>query len=569
MAIKLPSIAPRFWGAALLSLVSVTVSSACNAPSEPTGPGELPDGAWLGEASPQEVLTSEYCASPQPGDTPLRRLTNAEYRNTLEDLGLPREDVEAATATFLNEPVSLGFRNGARTLHVDTLMSQQYARVAVEFRDRLAADCAADDDERDCVARFVNGLGGRLFRRPLTSEDTVSFLAIFDKAKAGGDATNQATAWIVEAMLLSPEFLYRVEIPDEETALVSGYEMASRLSYTFWQSPPDQELLEAAQAGELRTAEQVGAQVRRLLRDGRALRVYEFFRQWLDLDELDSIERDEILYPNLPGNLAQLLLTENEAFVKKLLTQGASDLKDLFTAPYTYANADLAAHYGLQGPTGASFEKVEAPERAGILTQAMLAVHDGPTRTSIVRRGLKIRTDFLCQLVPAPPDTVDLTLDGIGAGLTQAERLAQHRENPSCAQCHSLMDPIGSLFEGFDAVGRPRLADEHGSPVQTEGEVTATLDLDGPYSTLPALAAAMAESREVEQCYLIQNFRFFFGREAEREDLCSQAQLTQHFQDAGQSLAELFVGLSRTDAFRYKAGLSRLNGASGEEEDEQ
>ena len=556
----------RFASGARVALL-LAVVAGCNASSEsePAAPGELPEGEWLNETSPQQVLTSEYCASPQPGDTPLRRLTNAEYRNTLEDLGLPRADVEAATSSLPSEPVSLGFRTGARTLHVDTLMSQQYARVAIEFRDRLAANCSGDEDERDCVSAFISGLGGRLFRRPLTGAEVDSFLGIFDKAKEGGDTTNEATAWVVEALLLSPEFLYRVEIPEEETAEVSDYEMASRLSYTFWQSPPDQELLDRAAAGELRTNEQIERQVRRLLSDGRALRVYEFFRQWLDLDELESVERDEALYPHLPGNLTELLLTENEAFVKTLLGRGDADLRELFAAPYTYANAELAAHYGLEGPSGAAFEKVDAPERSGILSQAMLAVHDGPTRTSIVRRGLKIRTDFLCQLVPAPPDTVDLTLDGIGENLTQAERLAQHRETPSCAQCHSLMDPIGSVFEGFDAVGRPRQVDEYGSPVVAQGEVTATLDLDGQYNSLPDLAEKMAESREVEQCYLMQNFRFFFGREAERDDLCSQAQLTEHFQDSGQSLAELFVGLSRTDAFRYKAGLAQLNGASDEE----
>lgn len=547
------------------ALVLLAFSGACNAPSaEPAEPGELPLGDWLDETSPQEVLTSEYCSSPQPGDTPLRRLTNAEYRNTLEDLGLPRADVEAATASFPSEPVSLGFRNGARTLHVDTLMSQEYARVAVEFRERLASDCSEGAEERACVTGFIRGLGGKLFRRPLTSEETDSFLALFDKAKDGGDATNAATAWIVEAMLLSPEFLYRVEIPEEETAAVSDYEMASRLSYTFWQSPPDQELLDAAAAGELRTSDQIETQVRRLLRDGRALRVYEFFRQWLDLDRLVSIVRDEVLYPDLPANLAELLLTENEAFVKTLLTRGESDLKELLSAPYTYANRDLAAHYGLEGPSGTSFEKVDAPERAGILSQAMLAVQDGPTRTSIVRRGLKIRTDFLCQLVPAPPANVDLTLDGIGADLTQAERLAEHRENPACAQCHRMMDPIGSVFEGFDAVGRPREVDEYGSPVVVQGEVAESFDLDGQYASLPELAEAMGESREVEQCYLMQNFRFFFGREAERADLCSQAELTEHFQESGQSLSELFVGLARTDAFRYKAGLAHRS-SEGEE----
>ncbi len=544
------------FSAVTLFLAALT---GCAADSEEPVVGELPEGDWLDETPPGQVLSSEFCGVPRPGDTPLRRLTNEEYRNTLEDLGIPRGEVDAATESIPSEPMSLGFRNGARTLHVDSLMAQEYARVAQHFRSRLSVDCAGADDERTCVSNFIASVGEKLFRRPLTDDDRDSFLSLFDRATEGGEATPGAIAWVVEAMLLSPEFLYRVEVPEDETARVAGYEMASRLSYTFWQSPPDQELLDAAAAGELETDAQIEHQVRRLLRDGRALRVYEFFRQWLDLDELDAIDRDESLYPNLPSNLKELLLTENEAFVKTLLTRGDADLTDLLSAPYTYANEALARHYDLEGPTGQSFERVEAPDRSGILSQAMLAVQDGPTRTSIVRRGLKIRTDFLCQLVPAPPDTVDLTLDGIGSDLTQAERLALHREAPACAQCHTMMDPIGVAFEGFDAVGRARTVDEYGSPVETLGEVTNTLDLDGQYDGVRQLGQAMAESREVEQCYLIQNFRFFFGREAMRDDLCSQAQLTDHFQESDQSLAELFVALARTDAFRFKAGLDVLN----------
>ena len=138
----------------------------------------------------------------------------------------------------------------------------------------------------------------------------------------------------------------------------------------------------------------------------------------------------------------------------------------LFTAPYTFANAALAKHYGLTGPTGSTYERVDAPGRAGVLTQGMMLAHDKATRTSIVRRGLKIRTDVLCQIVPAPPPDVDLSsLDKTATSVSQRERLEQHRTQASCAGCHNLMDPIGVVFEGFDAVGRARTVDEMGLPV--------------------------------------------------------------------------------------------------------
>lgn len=517
----------------------------------------LPDGDWLGQVEPRAVLATDFCKAPRPGDSPLRRLTNSEYRNTLQELGLPRTEIDEATANLPSEPESLGFRNGARSLNVDSLLAQEYARIAKRFAGYVVPSCDDDDDadERACAERFVETVGEKLHRRPLDVDELDSYLAIYDASRSGNDDFQAAIAWMVEAMLQSPHFLYRVELPEAATARVTGYEMASRLSYTFWQSPPDDELLAAAAAGELDSDEGVELQLRRLLRSGRAMRVYEFFEQWLDLDELSSISRDESLYPDLPGNLAELLRAENRAFVQDLLRHGDSTLTDLLTAEHTFVNAALGEHYGLTGADSDAFTRVPAPGRRGVLTQGMLAVQDGPTRTSIVRRGLKIRTDFLCQNVPAPPDTVNLTLEGIGEDMTQAERLALHRNNASCLGCHQLMDPLGVAFENFDAVGRFRTSDEYGTPVVTAGEFAKTMDLDGPVHSVADVALALAGSREVQQCYLMQNFRFFFGREASAADLCSQAQLTEHFQTSGQSLVELLVGLTRTDAFLYKVGL--------------
>lgn len=516
---------------------------------------ELPEGQWLDQVAPRAVLATELCQTPQPGDSPLRRLTNAEYRNTLEDVGLPRDEIDRATANLPSEPISLGFRNGARTLNVDSLLAQEYARVARTFSNRLSPKCADGDTERQCAAAFAVDLGRQLHRRPLSAEQTEAYVALYDAASAGGDGFGTAIAWMVEAMLQSPHFLYRVEIPEGTATRVTGYEMASRLSYTFWQSPPDEALLSAAEAGELETDVGIEQQARRLLSSGRALRVYEFFEQWLDLDELTVLARDPDLYPGLPSNLPALLRAESRAFVEGLLQRGDGALSELLTAEYTFANAALAEHYALDGPEGNVFERIPAPGRRGILTQGMLAVQDASTRTSIVRRGLKIRTDFLCQTVPAPPDDVDLTLDGIGAELSQVERLALHRQNASCAGCHQLMDPLGVAFENFDAVGRFRAQDEYGAPVDTSGEFVLTMDIDGPVDSVSAVALALASSREMEQCYLMQNFRFFFGREAKAADLCSQAQLTEHFQASGQGLADLFIGLTKTDAFLYKVGL--------------
>src|SRR5262249_23737261 len=152
--------------------------------------------------------------------------------------------------------------------------------------------------------------------------------------------------------------------------------------------------------------------------------------------------------------------------VGDLVSSPTGDFTTLLTAPYTFANAALAKHYGLAGVTGTAFAKVDAPGRSGVLTQGMMLAHDKATRTSIVRRGLKLRTDVLCQIVPAPPPNVNITLDDPSqANVSQRARLEQHRMNAACSGCHNLMDPIGVVFEGFDAVGRPRTTDETGAPV--------------------------------------------------------------------------------------------------------
>lgn len=512
----------------------------------------LPEGPWLGSADPEQVLDSSFCTTPQPGETPLRRLTNLEYRNTLLDVGFNAEVVDSAVLALPSEPESLGFRNGASALTVTSLMAQKYQGIAVDLSGEYSYPCSQGSDSA-CADEMIARVGARIHRRALTDDERASYREIYDQSLAFSSHA-EGIGWVMQALLQSPHFLYRVEIPAPEGVTpVVDHEMANRLSYMLWQAPPDETLLSVAGSGQLRTKEQVLEQALRMLQDPRAEHVLDFFEQWLDLDELHEVERDEALYPGISDQLAPLLRAESRSFLLHLLRQPGASYRDLLSAEYTFANAELAEHYGLSPVDGDAFQLVQAPGRHGILTQGMLATQDGPTRTSIVRRGLKIRTDLLCQLVPAPPDTVDLTLDGLGDDLTQAQRLLQHREDASCAKCHTRMDPIGQVFEGFDAVGRARTTDEYGNPIDAQGEVTDTVDADGPVSGVAELAQRLADSTEAQQCYMIQNLRYYLGREVSEKDLCTQAQLIDYWRDRDLSLTELLVGITQTDAFLYKA----------------
>jgi hypothetical protein len=519
----------------------------------------------LAGKTPEEVLASGVCQGPAPGRAPLRRLSNAEYRNTMTDLLGDSPAVQAliatATRSFPSETESLGFRNNADYLGVSTLVAQGYVDAAEQFLDAIAANQAflsctpSAGAELDCARTFIQNFGKRAFRRPLSADEATQYAAIFEKSLQAYDFDSavRATAF---AFLQSPKFLYRVEFgaaASGATARPSGYEMANRLSYLFWQSMPDQELFDAAENNQLQTPAQIEAQARRMLRSTKAARLLEYFDEWLGTDTLPTtFTRDATLYPDLDPNLVPLLQQETRAFVTSVLARPDGNLSELFTAPYTFANAGLAKHYGLTGATGSEFVKVDAPGRAGVLTQGMMLARDKATRTSIVRRGLKVRLDVLCELVPAPPPNVNLTLDTTDTSkLTQRQRLEQHRVSPSCAGCHDLMDPVGVVFEGFDAVGRPRTLDEHGAAVDTTSTISRTKDANGSVSNPVQLGQMLAQSEEVRSCYVTKSFRFFYGRDTDAADACSLAQLSKSFQGKAYSLSELLIALTQTDAFLY------------------
>jgi hypothetical protein len=528
------------------------------------GAGRVVGPAVLNGMTPEQMLATAMCKAPSPGRAPLRRLSNTEYRNTIGDLFANVPTVTAliptATKDFPPEPESLGFRNSADYLTVPSLAATKFLDSAEQLAAAAASSptfvtCAGGTQDAKCASDFIASFGKKAYRRPLAPEDTARYTALYQKAITSGYDFKTGIEWIVFAMLQSPQFLYRFELGGTPAATYtkpSQYELAARLSFLYWQSLPDATLFTAADKGELATSAQLEAQARRLLADPKAQRLVDYFDQWLDLDAAQEMTRDATIYPKLDPTLPALLEQETNAFVQDLLKSPTGSLDQLLSAPYTFANAALAKHYGLQGPTGTDFVRVEAPGRSGVLTQGMMLAHDKTTRTSIVRRGLKIRTDLLCQIVPAPPPDVDTNLDKLGGNLTQRQRLEQHRQVASCNACHQLMDPIGVVFEGFDAVGRARTVDETGAPVLTTSDIAATQDANGPVADAATFGQRLAKSDQVRGCYVTNSFRFFYGREVEAPDACSMARLLVDFKGTSYNLTELLVSLVRTDAFLYR-----------------
>ncbi|HMI89777.1 MAG TPA: DUF1592 domain-containing protein [Polyangiales bacterium] len=527
-------------------------------PGDPSNPSDPSD-------DPSSPADDPACAERSPGESPIRRLSNAEYRNTIADLLDDEALADQVTGSFVSETESLGFRNSAKFLQVNTVTAQHYMDAAEEIAKQVRAKpasvlpCAppAANAESSCAAQFIRDFGRKAYRRPLTDDEVASYQAIYDKARADyGFAAG--IEWLAFALLQSPHFLNRVEFGAAPAnggayARPSSYEMASRLSFLLWQSMPDEELFAAAEQDALVSDADVAAQARRMLADPKAKRVYQFFEQWLDVDELPAMERDLELYPDYDAALPELLAQETRAFVDHVLWEGDGELGTLLTAPYSFANATLAEHYGLSGVSGDDFVQVDTPGRAGVLTLGgVVSVHDKPTRSSIVLRGLRVRTELLCQVVGAPPADIVVDLPEIAPGMPQSKRLEMHRAEPLCAGCHNLMDPLGVPFESFDATGRLRTEDEQGNPVQTAGAISYTPSSDAKVADAIELSARLAESDEVRACFATQAFRFFYGREEGDADSCSIKQLVSAFEQSNYSIQELLVALTQTDAFLYR-----------------
>jgi hypothetical protein len=469
-----------------------------------------------------------------------------------------------ASAKLLQDPVSLGFSNSASLLDVKTVLGQAYedaaelvAQTVVQDLPKLLACDTATTGELGCATQLIQRLGKRAYRRPLTSVEESAYVTRYQKMRADYDFKT-GVEWIVSSILQSPGFLYRPEIDTTPVGTVrplTGLERASRLASLIWQSIPDDTLIAAATEGRLATAQDMDREARRMLADPRGKRSLQFFTEWLDVDKMGQYARggtySDVNTTTLPGLLRQ----ETEAFVRSVVFDGDSKLGTLLNADFTYANDALAQHYGLPSPASpTTFKKVSLPQgRRGLwMLGGPLSAHDKATRTSIVLRGMRFRTALLCQNIPAPPDNVNLQLPPVDATATQADRLAAHRTDPTCASCHTLMDPIGGLFENIDAVGRVRTVDEGGHTVQTAGEVPSLVGVTGTVADGAALLGMVTNTDPVRQCFSTQLFRFTHGREEQLEDGCSQKQAYDRFAAAGFDVKELLVGIVTSDDFLFR-----------------
>jgi hypothetical protein len=414
-----------------------------------------------------------------------------------------------------------------------------------------------------CARQFLEQTGRFLYRQPLSESRLEELVNIAGYAAQETEDFYDGLALALESMLISPEVLFIVDRaePDPNNPgqqRLNAYSLASRLSFFLWNSPPDEALLAAAEAGTLQTSEGLEQAVNRLLASARledGMRA--FFDDMLAFDDFNSLAKDPVVYPMVTGaTLADAREQTLRTIIDHLLNQEA-DYRDLFTTRKTFMSMPLAVVYDTVARDGwAPYEFPEDGPRIGLLTHvSFLAANSHAVRSSPTLRGKALRELFLCQEVPEPPPDVDFSgLEEDENAATARDRLKVHNTNPSCAGCHLITDPMGYSLENFDGAGRFRETD-NGAALDITGE------LDGVfYEDISGLANAMRDHPKLSSCLVNRLYAYGTGGPVSlREDRDSLQGLEQSFAESQHRLPALLRDLTLSSSF------SGVRSASAEE----
>jgi hypothetical protein len=414
--------------------------------------------------------------------------------------------------------------------------------------------------EEACAKKILGTLARRAYRRPVTPADVHVLLGFYQKARAdrGFDGAVQVA---VERLLVDPDFLFRVERDPADTAPGAVYRvddlvLASRLSFFLWSSVPDDELLQLAEKGTLKQPAVLEGQVKRMVADPRSSTlVTNFAAQWLYLRNIRGASPDSFQFPDWDDNLRAALARETEMFLEYQVRQDRS-VTELLTADYTFLNQRLARHYGIPNVYGEHFRRVQLKDeyrRGGLLGHGSIQlVTSFANRTSPVVRGKWLLENFLNYTPPPPPPNVP-DLPPVGKDqqkLSVRARVEQHRSNPVCAGCHSVMDPLGFALENYDAIGRYRTRDE-GEPIDSSGSTPDGVKFDG----LHGLRSVM-EKRQVEFVATAAEklLTYATGRGVEYYDQPAIRTIVQDAAPNDYRWSSIIMGIVKSVPFQMKQG---------------
>jgi len=411
--------------------------------------------------------------------------------------------------------------------------------------------------EDACAKQILSTVMRRAYRRPIAEVDLKGPMARYREGRSEGDF-DAGIGRALSAVLVSPEFLFRVELDPERVAAGAAYrisdlELASRLSFFLWSSIPDEELLDAAIRGTLSRPDELERQARRMLADPRSSNLASNFAgQWLGLRSLEALDPNVRLYPDFDDNLRQAFRQETELFVDSILREDRS-VRDLIKADYTFLNERLAKHYGIPHVYGSRFRRVTlAPDsaRGGLLRHgSILAVTSYATRTSPVLRGVWVLDNIFGAPPPPPPANVPALDDSpVAAGLAMRQRLGAHRANPACASCHKTIDPVGFALENFDAVGRWRDDDGDSGPVDVSGALPGT----GAFRGVAGLEESLLSRPELFAGRLTEKLlTFALGRGVEYYDAPAVRKVLREA-EPGYRFSSILLGIVKSVPFQMR-----------------
>lgn len=486
-----------------------------------------------------------------------RRLSRTELGNVLRDvLG----DDSGAASKLLPEDVYRPFDNdytvqsasSALVESLEALASDVATRALLPANRAKVVPCTpTGPGDAACLRSTIEGVGRRLYRRPLSEEQVLAYLTLqkYATEQTPGVPHDFYTAvnLVLRSMLQDPEVLYRIErgTPTGEPGISSldSYEVASRLSFLLWGSAPDAALLDEAQAGTLTDSASRGPAAARLLADARARQQLErFHAMWLGYRAIPAA-----------ADLASAFSLETNKLIERVVFDQPSSYLDLFTSPRTYVNAKTAAQYGLAAPAGGEgWVSYADDKRAGILSHgSVLAAFSKFSDTSPTQRGIFVQTRLLCNKVAPPPANVNVDQPpAAGDNVCKLDRYDAHRTLSSCKTCHAQLDPIGYGLENYDIGGRYRTHDdEHEECVLPDkGELPGVGEFSGPGQ----LARLLVGNGQLESCFLQHFMSYAVGRELRPEEAESQQELASAFESGGYDLQGLLARYVTDERFALR-----------------
>ncbi len=437
--------------------------------------------------------------------------------------------------------------------------------------------CGHLDGHHDpsCARKIVANLARNAFRRPVSVAEVDRYLKLVTQAQKEGDSFDGGISVALQALLVSPDFLFRIETSPAPALVnasalapdargISQYELASRLSYFIWSSTPDSELLHCADLGTLRRPEVLKAQVLRMLKDPRSFALAENFGgQWLEFRALESVKPDHDRFPDYDTYLRMSMQRETELFVDSVIREDHS-IFDLIDGKYTFVNQRLAEFYQIPGVSGPEFRRIDltdVPGRGGVITQAsVLTVSSYATRTSPVLRGKWVLENILNDPPPPPPPGVpNLDVAAVGTTISLRQQMEKHRANPVCASCHQRMDPLGFGLENYNAIGAWRTTDGK-FPVDSAGTLPSGKSFNGP----DELKAILAGDREVfTRCLTEKLLTYALGRGLERYDRPTVKAIVQQVAASDYRVSSLVLAIVNSLPFQMQGDPPRRDTQPG------